>query len=61
MLYSEFQKWLKENCPLGLDEFDFLEFCAMIGCLNIQKAKIEEGITVDELIERLFDKPKQVQ
>lgn len=61
MLYTEFKRWLKDNCPPDLDEFDFLEFCAMIGALNLQNAKTEEGVTIEEIIERLFDKPKHMQ
>lgn len=61
MLYDQFKVWLKDNLPVGEDEYAFLEFCAMIGCLTLQQNMNEEGITIDELMGRLFDKPRQMQ
>lgn len=61
MLYSEFKKWLESNCPLGVPEHDFLEFCAMIGCIALQKAIDAEEDTIEGIIERLFDKPVELQ
>lgn len=61
MLYSEFKKWLKLNCPVGVSEHDFLEFCAMIGCISLQNTINEQDETIEGIIERLFDKPVQLQ
>lgn len=61
MFYEEFKNWLKNNCPTGIEPFDFLEFCAMIGCLTIENSIKKEGITIDELIVNLFDKENQIQ
>lgn len=61
MLYSEFQKWLKEQCPLDMSPHDFLEFCALIGVLTLQNAIVKEGVTVQEVISNVFDKRKELQ
>ena len=61
MLYTEFQKWLKNNCPLGMSSDDFLEFCALVGVLTLQNSIVKEGLTVEEIVNNLFDKPKHLQ
>lgn len=61
MLYAEFQKWLNQNCPVDMPQEDFLEFCALVGVLTLHNAIVKEGVTVQEVINNLFDKPKQVQ
>jgi hypothetical protein len=60
MLYQEYQKWLGRNCPPSLTAEDFQEFCALIGAMSIQKTITESQLTIDELIERLFDKPRSL-
>lgn len=61
MLYTEFKKWLNQNCPVHMPQEDFFEFCALVGVLTLQNAIVKEGVTVQEVINNLFDKPNQVQ
>jgi len=61
MVYSEFKNWLSLNCPLDIPEQDFLEFCALCGALTIQKTIETEGLTISDLINRIFDKPLSKQ
>lgn len=60
MLYQEYLKWLNTNCPPSLPFDDFKDFCAMCGALTLQNTMNADGLTIHELIERLFDKPRSL-
>jgi hypothetical protein len=61
MLYSEFLNWIKENKPSDMLDGDFLEFCALIGVLSIQNTLIGSHMTIDDLIDKFFDKNRIYQ
>lgn len=54
MLYTEFKQWQLRNKPIGMADYDFLEFCALVGALTITKTIESDNITIDELISRFF-------
>jgi hypothetical protein len=55
MLYDEFQSWLISNKPSDIDDYEFLEFCALCGVLTIQNTLKTSDITISELMSRFFE------
>lgn len=55
MLYSEFNSWLICNKPDGVDDDDFLTFCALCGVLTIQNTLKNSDMTVSDLMVRFFN------
>lgn len=55
MPYNEYIQFVQKNCPLGLEQSQFIEYLAMIGARLVQHASINSEITINQVIELISE------
>ena len=60
MPYNEYIQFLQKNCPLGLEQAQFIEYLAMIGAILVQRASTNSEITINQVIELISEQTTRV-
>lgn len=55
MPYNEYIQFVQKNCPLGLEQSQFIEYLAMIGAILVERASINSEITINQVIELISE------
>lgn len=55
MPYNEYIQFVQKNCPLGLEQSQFIEYLARIGAILLERASINSEITINQVIELISE------